>query len=195
MGAIFPMAPLATPLGLLKKREKEARRSAQQAQRDCASFPDQDARRLPAFLDKPAPLNPLQRRNRRRTREAKQKAEARRLKAEITLSTAVKDLVKATRDSVAIIARLPRDEWGRVRVYDVTEDDEETTSSRKPSSLFRRFTVEERRALSSTTRRYRTAAKRLNVSVNAAWSLWEATLAEYKRVELIGSTTKAGGLL
>ena len=31
MGAIFPMAPLKVRLGLLKRREKEARRSAQQA--------------------------------------------------------------------------------------------------------------------------------------------------------------------
>ena len=61
--------------------------------------------------------------------------------------------------------------------------------------MFRRFTFEERRALSSTTGKYRTAAKRMSVSVTAAWNLWEATLAEYKRVELIGSTTKAGGLL
>ena len=43
--------------------------------------------------------------------------------------------------------------------------------------------------------KYRTAAKRLSVSVTAAWNLWEATLAEYKRVELIGSTTKPGGTM
>ena len=58
--------------------------------------------------------------------------------------------------------------------------------------MFRRFTFEEREALSFTTGKYRTAAKRLSVSVTAARNLWEATLAEYKRVELIGSTTKAG---
>ena len=80
MGAIFPMAPLATRMGFVRKREKEARRCAQQAQRDCVAFPDQSAHRRPAFLDKPTPLSPLQRHNRRRTREAKQKAEARRLK-------------------------------------------------------------------------------------------------------------------
>ena len=195
MGAIFPMAPLATRMGFVKKREKEARRSAQQAQRDCVPFPDQGAHRLTAFLDKPAPLSPLQRHNRRRTREARQKAEARRLKGEMAVSTAVKDLLKAIGDSVAIIARLPRDELGRVRVYDVTEGGEETTSSKKTSSVFRRFTVGERGALSSTTGKYRTAAKRLSVSVSAAWDLWEATLAEYKRIELIGSSPKAGGIL
>jgi hypothetical protein len=113
----------------------------------------------------------------------------------MAVSTAVKDLLKAIRDSVSIIARLPTDEWCRVRVYDVTEGGKESTSSRKPSSVFRRFTFEERRALSSTVGKYRTAAKRLSVSVTTAWSFWEATLAEYKRVELIGSTTKAGGLL
>jgi hypothetical protein len=101
--------------------------------------------------------------------------------------------VKAIGDSVAIIAQLPKDEWGRIRVDDVTESGKETTYSRKTSSVFRRFTVEERGALSSTTGKYRTAAKRLSVSVTAAWNLWEATLADYKRIELIGSTTKAGG--
>jgi hypothetical protein len=58
MGAIFPMAPLATRMGFVKKRQKEARRSAQQVQRDCVPFSDQGAHRLPAFLDKPAPLIP-----------------------------------------------------------------------------------------------------------------------------------------
>jgi hypothetical protein len=195
MGATFPMAPLATRMGFVKKRQKEARRSAQQVQRDCVPLPDQGARRLPAFLDKPAPLSPLQRYNRRRTRAAKQKAETRRLTGDMAVSTAVKDLLKAIRDGSAIIARLPTDEWGRVRVYDGAEGGEETTSSRRPSSVFRRFTFEERQALSSTTGKYRAAAKRLSVSVTAAWNLWEATLAEYKRVELIGSTTKAGGRL
>jgi hypothetical protein len=70
---------------------------------------------------------------------------------------------------------------------------EETTASRKTSSVFGRFTFGERRALSSTTGKYRTAAKRLSVSVAAAWSLWEATLAEYKRNEVVGSSTKVGG--
>jgi hypothetical protein len=150
---------------------------------------------LPALLDKPAPLSPLQRHNRRRTREAKQKAEARRLKGEIAVSTAVKELVKAVGDSVAIIARLPRDEWGRVRVYDVTEGGEEITCFRKTSSVLRRFTFEERDALSSTTGKYRAAAKRLRESVSAAWDFWQATLAEYKRNEHSGSSTKAGGIL
>jgi hypothetical protein len=59
--------------------------------------------------------------------------------------------------------------------------------------VLRRFTVDERQALSSTTGKYRAAAKRLSVSVTAAWNLWEVTLAEYKRVELIGCTPKAGG--
>jgi hypothetical protein len=144
-------------------------------------------------LDKPTPLSPLQRHNRRRTREARQKAEARRLKGEIAVSTAVKDLVKAIGDSVTIITQLPKDEWGRIRTDDVTENGKETTYSRKKSSVFRRFTVEERGALSSTTGKYRTAAKRLSLSVTAAWNLWEATLAEYKRVELIGCTTQPEG--
>jgi hypothetical protein len=193
MGAIFAMAPLATRMGFVKKREKEARRSALQAQHDCVPFPDQSAHQRPVVLDKPTPLSPLQRHNRRRTREARQKAEARRLKGEIAVSTAVKDLVKAIGDSVTIITQLPKDEWGRIRTDDVTENGKETTYSRKKSSVFRRFTVEERGALSSTTGKYRTAAKRLSLSVTAAWNLWEATLAEYKRVELIGCTTQPEG--
>jgi hypothetical protein len=116
----------------------------------------------------------------------------RRLRGEIAVSTAVKDLVKAIGDSVAIIAQLPKDEWGRIGVDDVTESGKETTYLRKTSSVFRRFTVEERGALSSTTGKYRTAAKRLRVSVTAAWNLWEATLAEYKGAELIGCMTKPG---
>ena len=195
MGAIFPMAPLPTRMGFVKKREKEARRLVQRAQRDCVPFPDREAHRLPTFLDKPAPPSPLQRHNRRRTRKAKQKAEARRLKGEIAVSCAVKDLVKAIKDSVVIIGQLPKDEWGRIRVYDVIESGKETTSSRKMSSVFRRFTFEKRGALSSTTGKYRTAAKRLSELVSAAWDLWQATLAEYKRIESVGSTTKAGGIL
>jgi hypothetical protein len=192
MGAIFPMAPLATRLGWVKKWQKDQRRCALAGHGEQVSTA---APPLPARLDHPASPTALQRHNRRRTREAKQKAEARRLKGEIAVSTAVKDLVKAVGDSAAIIARLPRDELGRVCVYAVTEGDEETTSSRKPSSVFRRFTLEERRALSSAAGKYRAAAKRLSISVTAAWNLWEATLAEYKRVELIGSARKAGGLL
>ena len=115
------------------------------------------------------------------------------MKGEIAVSTAVKDLVKAIGDSVAIIAQLPKDEWGRIRGDDVTESGKETAYSRKTSSVFRRFTIEERGALSFTTGKYRTASKRLSVSVTAAWNLWEATLAEYKRVELIGCMTKPGG--
>jgi hypothetical protein len=192
MGAIFPIAPLATRMGFVRKREKEALRSALRAQRDCNPFPDQGMHQRPVVLDKPTPLSPLQRHNRRRTREAKQRAEARRLKGEIAVSTAAKDFVKAIGDSATIIIQLPKDEWGRISVEDVTESGKETTYSRKTSSVFRRLTVEERGALSSTTGKYRTAAKRLRVSVTAAWNLWEATLAEYKRAELIGCMTKPG---
>jgi hypothetical protein len=195
MGAIFPMAALAVRQGLVKKREKEARRAAELQERASILALSKGATTgLTVVSGKPA-CNPLERHNRRRRREAKRNAEARRLKAEMSVSTAVKDLLKAIRDSVAIIARLPRDEWGRIRVDDVTEGGEGTSSTKKASSVFRRFTLEERHALSSTTRKYRAAAKRLSVSVTAAWSLWEATLAEYKRIELTGSLTKAGGHL
>ncbi len=193
MGAIFPMAPLATRLGFVKKRQKEVHRAAQLQERaSVLSVSDGAGRRLPVVSHELA-RPPLERHRCRRKRAAKQRAEARRLKGEMAVSTAVKDLLKAIGDSVAIIARLPRDELGRVRVYDVTEGGEETTASRKTSSVFGRFTFGERRALSSTTGKYRTAAKRLSVSVAAAWSLWEATLAEYKRNEVVGSSTKVGG--
>jgi hypothetical protein len=193
MRTIFPMAPEAVRQGLVKKRMKEARR-AQEAQERALSMVKALAQPFPEVAGRPA-RNPLARHNRRRKREAKRKAEARRLKAEMSVSTAVKDLLKATRDSGAIIARLPRDQWGRIRVYDDPEGGEETTSSRKPSSVFRRFTFAERRALSAATRKYRAAATRLSVSVTAAWSVWEATLAAYKHDDLVRSTAKHGGIL
>jgi hypothetical protein len=195
MGTIFPMASLATRLGLVKKRQKEARRAVEQGHRDCVPSADQGALRIPAFLAKPAPLSPLQRHNRRRKRAATQKAETLRLKGDVTVLAAVKNLQKGIRDSVALIDRIPKDERGRLRIHDVIEGVEKSTSFRKASSAFRYFTSKERRALSATTQKYRVAAKRLSVSVTAAWNLWDATLAEYKRVELIGSTTKARGLL
>ena len=111
----------------------------------------------------------------------------------MTVSGAVKDLLKAIRESVGIIARVPKDEWGRMHAYGVTGDGEEIPSFEKTSRMFKRFTSKETRALLVTTRKYRAAAKRLTASVAAAWSLWEATLAEYKRIELTGSATKAGG--
>jgi hypothetical protein len=61
--------------------------------------------------------------------------------------------------------------------------------------MFKYFTSKERRALSVVTRKYGAATKRLTVSVAAVCDLWEATLAEYKRNELLGSSTKAGGRL
>jgi hypothetical protein len=195
MGAIFPMTSLKVREGLVKKREKQVRRAAQlQEQASVFGVSNGVGQGLPMVPHKPA-CTPLEQHNRRRKRAEKQKAEARRLTEDMAVSGAVKDLHKGIRDSVAIIARLPRDELGRVRVYDVTEGGEETTSSRKTSFVFRRFTFEERRALSSTIGKYRSAAKRLSVSVTAAWKLWEATLAEYKRVELIRSSARPGGIL
>jgi hypothetical protein len=196
MGAIFPMAPLSTRMGFVKKREKDARRSAQRAHRDRVPFPDLQARRSPLFLDKPvAPPSPLQRHNHRRKREAKQKAETLRSNGDMAVFAAVKDLQKSIRSSVALIEKIPKDERGRLRIHDIIKGVDERKFSRKASSAFRFFTSKERRALSSAAGKYRAAAKRLSVSVTAARNLWEATLAEYKRVELVGSKTKAGGLL
>jgi hypothetical protein len=195
MGAIFPMAPLKVRQGLVKKREKEARRAAQLQERASVLGVSNGAGQgLPVVPHKPA-CTPFERHRRRRKREARQKAEARRLKEDMAVSGAVKDLLKAIRESVGIIARVPKDEWGRIQACDATEDGEEIRSFEKTSRTFKRFTSKEWRALSVITRRYRAAAKRLTASVAAAEGLWEATLAEYKRIELTRSSTKAGGHL
>jgi hypothetical protein len=192
MGAIIPMAALAVRQGLVKKREKEARRAAQlQARASVLGASNGAGQGLP---HKPA-STPFEPHSCRQKREAKQKAAARRLKEDVTVSGAVKDLLKAIRVSVGIIARVPKDEWGRMHAYGVTGDGEEIPSFEKTSHMFERFTSKETRVLSVTTRKYRAAAKRLTASVAAALSLWEATLAEYKRIELTGSATKAGGHL
>jgi hypothetical protein len=195
MGAIFPMAALTTRLGLVKKRHKEARRSALAEHGDHVPSRDQGVSRLPALLDKPVPLSPLQRHNRRRRRAGKQKAEARRLKEDMAIGTATKDLLKAVLESVVIIARLPRDELGRARTYRILDDGGKIPTVEKTSRLFRRFTLKERRALSAAVGKYRAAAKRMRVSVSTAWSVWETTLAEYKRDELTRTSAKPGGIL
>ncbi len=177
MGAIFPMAPLKVREGLLKKREKEARRSPEQASGIAVSSgAPQGLSTLPDKL----PPHPLERHNRRRKRKAKQKAEARRLKEDMAVSAAVKDLLKAIRENVALIARIPKDEWGRMRIY---KDGIEVPSFVKASLLFKRFTIDERRALSVITRKHRAAAKRLVTSITAARGTWETRLAEYRRKE------------
>jgi hypothetical protein len=189
MGAIFPMAPLKVREGLVKKREKEARRATQlQEQASVLGVSNGAGQGLPVVPHKPA-CTPFERHNRRRKRQAKQKAEARRLKEDMGVSGAVKDLLKAIRDSDAIIARIPKDEWGRMCAYDLAEDGEEIVSFEKTSCLFKRFTVDERRALSAIMRKHRAAAKRLVASIAAARGLWATTLAEYKRSERM----KAGG--
>jgi hypothetical protein len=195
MGAIFPMAPLAARMGFVRKREKEARRSAQADHRDHVPPREQGARPLPALLDKPVPLSPLQRHNRRRRRAGKQKEEARRLKEDMAIGTATKDLVRAVRGSAVVIARLSRDELGRAHTFLMTDDGGVIPAVEKPSRMFRRFTLKERRALSAAAGKHRAAAKRMSVSVSTAWSIWDATLAEYKRNELTRSSANPGGTL
>jgi len=187
------MAPLATRLGFVKKRQKEARRSALSEDSGHAPSRDQGVSRLPALLDKPAPLSPLQRHNRRRRRAGKQKEEARRLKEDMAIVTASRDLVKAVRGSAVVIARLPRDELGRAHTFLMTDDGGMIPTVEKPSRMFRRFTLKERRALSAAVGKYRAAAKRMSVSVSTARGVWEATLAEYKRNELTRSSANPGG--
>jgi hypothetical protein len=110
----------------------------------------------------------------------------------MAVCAAVKDLRKAIGDSIAIIARIPKDELGQVTAYEV-EDGQEIISSVEPSCVFERFTAEERHALSAVVRKHRAAAKRLASSIAAAREVWAATLAEYKRNERIAPAAKAGG--
>ena len=117
MGAIFPMAPLAVRLGLVRKRDKEARRAAiAQSQLTAlgTALPSKpaDARPLREAPSKPG-LTGLQRYNARRSREAKRKAETLRVNGDLAVSTAVKDLLKAIQESVDLIACLPRDTRGQ----------------------------------------------------------------------------------
>ena len=192
---IIPKAALAVRQGGVNKCEKDFRRAAQlQARASALGVRNGAGQGLPAAPCKPA-CTLFQRNSCRRKREAKQNAEACHLKEDMAVSGAVKDLLKAIRESVGSIARVPKDEWGRMHAYGVTGDGEEIPSFEKTSRMFKRFTSKEARALYVTTRKYRAAAKRLSASVAAAWSLWEATLAEYKRIELTGSATKAGGHL
>jgi hypothetical protein len=195
MGVIFPVAPLAVRRGVVRNRKKEACRSARLRERASVLGVSNGAGQgLPVAPCKPS-CTPFQRNSCRRKREAKQNAEACRLKEDMAVSGAFKDLLKAIRESVGSIARVPKDEWGQVHVYGFTEDGEEIPSFEKTSRVFKRFTCKEAHALYVTTRKYRAAARRLTASVAAAWSLWEATLAEYKCIELTGSATTAGGHL
>jgi hypothetical protein len=192
---IIPMAALAVRQSGVKKCEKDFRRAAQlQARTSALGVRNRAGQGAPPAPCKPA-CTPFQRSSCPRKREAKQNAEACRLKEDMAVSGAVKNLLKAIRESVGIIARVPKDEWGRMRAHGVTGDGEEIPSFERTSRMFKRFTSKEARSLYVTTRKYRAAAKRLTASVAAAWRLWEATLAEYKRIELTGSATKAGGHL
>src|SRR5271166_2269812 len=105
MGAIFPMAPLVVRQGLVRKREKEARRAAAIAQSRLTLAATAlgpmpaDARPLWEAPSKPVPTG-LERYNARRSREAKRKAEALRVRGDLAVSTAVNDLLKAIQESV-----------------------------------------------------------------------------------------------
>lgn len=85
---IIPMAALAVRLGGVKKCEKDFRRAT----------PLQEASALGVSTGAPA-CTPFQRHSCRRKREAKQNAEARRLKEDMAVSGTVKDLLKAIRES------------------------------------------------------------------------------------------------
>lgn len=192
MGAHHCMASEAIRLGRVRKREKEAQRAAKAQIR--LALVAAAIEPAPVAADTRQPKSPFCRREARRKRGAQQKAETHRLKEDLAVSAAVKDLLKAIRESVAIIDQVPKDGRGRMRAHDVTEDGEEVTSFEKTSRMFKRFTVDERYALSVITRKHRSAAKRLTASISAARGVWQATLAEYERNDSIGSTIKARGL-
>jgi hypothetical protein len=187
MGAIFPMAPLAVRIGIARKREKDARRTAiAQSQ---LTLPAKTLGPMPADT-RPlweAPSRPvvtgLQRYNARRSRQARRKAEARRVNGDLAVSASVKDLLKAIQESVDLIARLPRNDRGRVLCHDVTCDGTPRDRFIKPSWMFARFTDDERRALSAAIRKHRAAATRLSASIYYTRGRWLAASEGYKTTE------------
>ena len=187
MGAIIPMAALAVRKGLVKRREKHFRRGALLQERASVLGVSNGAGQ--GIPHKPA-CTPFER---CRKREAKQKATARRLKEDMAVSGAVKDLLKAIRESVEISLGSPKMNGAGSTPTASRGTVKKSCPSRKRRRMFKRFTSEETRALSVATRKYRAAAKRLTTSAAAAWSLWEATFAEYKRIELTGSAMKGRG--
>jgi hypothetical protein len=184
MGAIFPMAPLTVRQGLVKKREKEARRAAETQERASvqAAAGSALAQRLQPVADKPG-RSRLQRYNARRSREATRKAETRRVNGDVAISTAVKDLLKAIQESVDLIARLPRNDRGSVLCHDVTEDGTPRDRFIKPSWMFAHFTDDERRALSAAIRKHRAAAARLGAPIHCSRSRWLAASEGHKKAE------------
>jgi hypothetical protein len=188
MGKIFPMAPLKVRLGLVRKCEKEARRNAAIAQSRLALAATAlgpmraDARLCLKVPSKPVVIG-LQRYNARRSREAKRKAEALRVNGDLAVSTAVKNLLKAIQESVDLIARLPRNDRGRVLSHNAARDGTPYDRFIKPSWAFARFTDDERRALCAAIRNHRAAAARLSGSIEAARCQWLAVSNACKEAE------------
>jgi hypothetical protein len=186
MGKNFPFTSFAVRHGLGRKRAKKARTGiAQSLLTAPATALRPNPADTPPLLD--APSKPVvsghQRYNARPSREAMSKAEARRVNADLAVSTAVKDVVEAIQESVDLIARLPRDASGRVLCYDATSDGTPCDRFIKPSFLFARITVEERNALSIAIRKHRAAAVRLGDSIQYTRSRWFAVSEGYKKAE------------
>jgi len=181
MGKIFPMAPVVVRNGYVRRLEKERQRAAE-AQIRLTALLVEPARLLVEAPPKPAPTG-LQRYNERRSREARRKAEARRLSGDLAISGAVKNLLAAVWESVEMIARSPRDGKGRVLIRDASCDGHPRDHFIKPSWKFARFTVEERNALSATIRKHRAAAARLSASIDEARGRWLATYEGYRNAE------------
>jgi hypothetical protein len=91
--------------------------------------------------------------------------------------------LKAIQESVDLIARLPRNDRGRVLCHDVTRDGTPCDRFIKPSWMFARFTDDERRALSSAIGKHRAAATRLSASIECARSRWLAAREGYETTE------------
>jgi hypothetical protein len=91
------------------------------------------------------------------------------------LDTTVRNLLEATTEAAEIISRVPRDGYGRIRVYGV--DDEASEDSPTEAEVFVKLTAREVRALTPP------AAWRLSASIAAARNLWETRRGDYKRNE------------
>jgi hypothetical protein len=108
------------------------------------------------------------------------KAEARRISGDSAIKAAVEDVLKGIGEATEIIRRLPEDELGFIRNYDVDSDGNEKTVFLKKTQVFIRFTATEVRARTREVAKHPAAAWRLSASIAAARDLWETRFSEYK---------------
>jgi hypothetical protein len=97
------------------------------------------------------------------------------------LDAAVHNLQEAILEVTEIISRVPRDGYGRIRVY--CDDYEASERSPTEAEVFVKLTTREVRALTCAIAKHPAAAWRLSASIAAARGLWETRLGDYKRDE------------